>query len=708
MLFPVSDDVPDLDSGPVLVAAWAAELTRTAAIPPALSAVELERLLPGVVTSLSLAGAAVPLDVERARGAGASLAYAGLVVPDVLPVTIAALGTHLAGVLWAAGAADPAAITPRIVAAVADGYVRTLRSRVHEVAAPHRSDAEVSPALRTSEARFQAVFTHAGTGIILGDRYGRILDVNASFAEMLGYSIEEVRGRDVRELIHPDEVPRMMDGFTAMIETGAEIRRFDRRYLHRDGHVVLTELTSSFVRDDHGEPIMVIVLVVDITQRHELQQRLRHQALHDPLTGLPNRSLFQERLQEIFATPGSRVGLCYFDLDRFKAVNDRLGHEVGDGLLVAVAERLCRIVSGPRHLVARMGGDEFVVLVPEPAAGELPRLAERILAALVEPISVGDHHLSISASIGIVESEVATTTPATLVKSADVTLYWAKSDGRGRWATFDAERNARDMTSYTVLATLGQGVERNEFHVVYQPIVDLTGGQVLGVEALVRWEHPVLGYLTPDQFIGHAEDSGLIVPLGQAVLDQACTDIADWNAAHPDRPLYVSVNLALRQAAEPTLVGEVAGVLERTGLPAELLQLEVTESDLLGPDGRQVDAISSLAAMGIRMALDDFGSGYSNLGYLPRLPLHTLKIAGILVEGLRDRTAGAVPVVANLVQLAHELGLQVTAEGVETGDQAAQLRGCGCDSAQGWLYAKAAPLSALTYLLEGDPPADLP
>ena len=551
MLSPVSGDVPDLDSGPVLVAAWAAELTRTAAAPPALSPAELERLLAGVVTTLSLAGAAVPLDVERARGAGASLAYAGLVAPDVLPVAISVLGTHLAGVLWAAGAADPAAITPRIVAAVADGYVRTLRSRVHEVAGPHRSDTEVSPALRTSEARFQAVFTHAGTGIILGDPYGRILDVNASFAEMLGYSIEEVRGRDVRELIHPDEVPRMMDGFTAMIETGAEIRRFDRRYLHRDGHVVLTELTSSFVRDDHGEPIMVIVLVVDITQRHELQQRLRHQALHDPLTGLPNRSLFQERLQELFATPGSRVGLCYLDLDRFKAVNDRLGHEVGDGLLVAVAERLRGIVAEHGHLVARMGGDEFVVLVPEPAAGELPRLAERILAALAEPIYVGDHHLSISASIGIVESEVATTTPANLVKSADVTLYWAKSDGRGRWATFDPERNARDMTSYTVLATLGQGVERNEFHVVYQPIVDLADGRVLGVEALVRWEHPVLGYLTPDQFIGHAEDSGLIVPLGQAVLDQACTEIADWNAAHPDRPLYVSVNLALRQAAEP-------------------------------------------------------------------------------------------------------------------------------------------------------------
>ena len=691
-------DVSDLGPAPALGAAWAARLRRVA--PPQLNPAELARFLNGAVETLSVAGATVPPDLDRARGVGSSLAYAGLVAQDVLPATIAVLGSRLAGVLWAAGAADPATITPDLLSAVADGYARTLRSRVHELVTQPLTEAEVSPALRTSEARFQAVFTHAGTGIILGDPFGRIIDVNASFAEMLGYSIEEIRGRDVREFIHSDEVPRMMDAFTAMVESGAEIRRFDRRYVHRDGRIVLTELTASFVRDDHGEPIMVIVLVVDITQRHELQQRLRHQALHDPLTGLPNRSLFAERLQALFGTPGSRAGLCYLDLDRFKAVNDRLGHEVGDGLLRGVADRLGRLAEAHDHLVARMGGDEFVLLVPDPEPGELPRLAEEILAELAEPIDVGDHRLSISASIGLVASDVATTTPAHLLKSADVTLYWAKADGRGRWAVFDAERNARDMTSYTVLATLGQGVERNEFHVVYQPIMDLADRRVLGVEALVRWEHPVLGHLTPDQFIGHAEDSGLIVPLGRAVLDQACTEIAAWNAAHPRRPLYVSVNLAVRQVAEPELVGQVAEVLDRTGLPPELLQLEVTESELVGPAGRQVDAISSLAALGVRMALDDFGSGYSNLGYLPRLPLHTLKIAGILVEGLRDRTAGAVPVVANLVQLAHELGLQVTAEGVETEDQAAQLRACGCDSAQGWLYAKAAPLGSLSYLLE--------
>ena len=676
MLLPVSGDAPDLDSGPVLVAAWAAELTRRVSA-GGVSPAELDRLLTGAVDTLALAGAAVPLDIERARGVGASLAYAGLVAPDVLPVTIAVLGTHLAAALWAAGAADPAAVTPRIVAAVADGYVRTLRSRVHEVAAPYPADTEVSPALRTSEARFQAVFAHAGTGIILGDPYGRILDVNASFAEMLGYSIEEIRGRDIRDFIHPDEVPRMMDG----VHRDDRDRRGDpplrpplpapRRARRADrAHLVLRPRRPR--RTDHGHR----------------PGRGHHAAPRAAATAAPpGPARPADRAAEPDPVPGAAAGAVRHARQPGRALLPRPGPVQG-------GQRPAR-ARGRRRVAGRRWPTGCAASSPGTGTwwpgwaatsswcwwrirppGELARLAEQILAALDDPIDVGDHHLSISASIGIVESDVASTTPANLVKSADVTLYWAKSDGRGRWATFDAERNARDMTSYTVLATLGQGVERDEFHVVYQPIVDLADQRVLGVEALVRWEHPLLGYLTPDQFIGHAEDSGLIVALGRAVLTQACTEIAAWNAAPPG-PAAVRQREPGRCGRPPSPPWSTTSprCSSAAGLPPELLQLEVTESDLLGPAGRPVDAISSLAAMGIRMALDDFGSGYSNLGYLPRLPLHTLKIAGILVEGLRERTAGAVPVVANLVQLAHELGLHVTAESVETGDQAAQLRG---------------------------------
>ena len=623
MLFPVSDDVPDLDSGPVLVAAWAAELTRTAAIPPALSAVELERLLTGVVTSLSLAGAAVPLDVERARGAGASLAYAGLVVPDVLPVTIAALGTHLAGVLWAAGAADPAAITPRIVAAVADGYVRTLRSRVHEVAAPHRSDAEVSPALRTSEARFQAVFTHAGTGIILGDPYGRILDVNASFAEMLGYSIEEVRGRDVRELIHPDEVPRMMDGFTAMIETGAEIRRFDRRYLHRDGHVVLTELTSSFVRDDHGEPIMVAS-----GRGHHRAPRAAAAAAAPGAARPADRAAQPGACSSTGSapsspTPGSRVGLSATSTSTgSRRSTTRLGHDVGDQLLVAVAERLRRM-RAPATVTWWPGwaATSSWSWSTDPATEELrpagragPRGAGRAAPRRRAPaVRLGQHRRSSS-------SAVATTTPAD--PDARPPTYPVLGQGRrprpaGRSST--PERNARDVTRYALLRrTLGRRVERGEFFVVYQPLVDLDRRQVLGVEALVRWRPPALGMLAPGPVHRPGRGDRPDRPAGPAgCWTRRAEQAARLERRRPGRGRCTSASTwRCGRSASPDLVGDVAAVLERTGLPAELLQLELTESALMGPDGRAGGRVSALAAMGVRIAIDDFGTGYSNLAYL--------------------------------------------------------------------------------------------
>ena len=275
-------------------------------------------------------------------------------------------------------------------------------------------------------------------------------------------------------------------------------------------------------------------------------------------------------------------------------------------------------------------------------------------------------------------------------------------DGRNRWARFDPDRNARDVTRYTLSATLLPGLERDEFRVEYQPLVRLADGSVSGVEALVRWAHPTLGRLTPDQFIDLAEETGSIVPLGRRVLTEACEQAAAWNEAHPGADLFVSVNLAVRQAHDRDIVEDVARVLEKTGLPAHLLHLELTESALLGPAGQPVDALRELAGMGVRIAVDDFGTGYSNLAYLGRLPLHTLKLAGSLVEGLGAPDAGATPdepIVASLVALAHTLGLTVTAEGVETPRQVERLRALGCDTAQGWHYARPAPWKQVAALL---------
>jgi diguanylate cyclase (GGDEF)-like protein len=455
-------------------------------------------------------------------------------------------------------------------------------------------------------------------------------------------------------------------------------------------------LTVSLVRDDDGEPRYQVAMIEDVTERHLLQTRLRHQALHDPLTGLPNRALFLDRLAIAFASgkANARVGLCYLDLDGFKVINDSLGHHVGDLLLVAVARRLDTCLSGVGQLVGRMGGDEFVVLVEDSAGTQdVIDVANRVLDALEEPVRIGGHELSVSASIGLVERAVVGT-PTELIRDADITLYWAKADGRARWALFDPERNAREVARFTLSATMPAALEHDEFLVEFQPLNRLSDGVVLGVEALVRWEHPEFGRLAPDIFIGLAEETGLIVPLGRWVLRTACQQARKWQDTFGEAAPFVSVNLAVRQSRDPGLVDDVAKILVETGLEPRRLQLELTESAVMGTADEPLDALRALSAMGVRIAIDDFGTGYSNLAYLRHLPVHELKIAGSFVAGLQS-PEGADPVdeqiVDTLVTLAHTLGLTVTAEGVETAAQAQRLRDIGCDAGQGWYFARPGP-----------------
>jgi diguanylate cyclase (GGDEF)-like protein len=434
-------------------------------------------------------------------------------------------------------------------------------------------------------------------------------------------------------------------------------------------------------------------MVEDNTERHVLSEQLRHQANHDHLTGLANRALFTERLQAAFGgSAGQRVGLCYLDLDGFKAINDTLGHVVGDQLLVAVGERLDGLVSAPGRLVARMGGDEFVVLVEHTTGTEeLVTLAEQILAAVATPVHIGGHRLTVSASIGLVERSVFDASPAETMRDADVTLHWAKVDGKNRWAAYDPERNAREIARITLSAAMPAALDREEFYVDYQPIVSLADGSLLGVEALVRWAHPEFGRLGPDRFIGLAEETGLIVRLGRWVLETSCRQTMKWREA--GAAPFVSVNLAARQVAEPGLVDDISSLITAIGIPPTSLQLELTESAIMGTTGEPLSALRRLVDLGVRIAIDDFGTGYSNLAYLRHLPVHALKIAGSFVEGLRAGEPSAVDaqIVTALVSLAHTLKLDVVAEGVETSEQAELLREIGCDSAQGWLYAKPGP-----------------
>jgi diguanylate cyclase len=412
----------------------------------------------------------------------------------------------------------------------------------------------------------------------------------------------------------------------------------------------------------------------------ESESRFRHAALHDPLTGMPNRALFTDRLDEIFRTagPDARIALCFLDLDSFKAVNDSLGHHVGDKLLVAVAERLTRLAAAMGHVAARVGGDEFILLIEETAGAEdAIKAAEAALEAFDEPFRMDGNTLPMTVSIGIVERAIAYTDPAELLRAADITLHWAKSDGKSRWSLFDPGRNEREVARYALRAAMPAALDRDEFGLVYQPIVGLAERTLDGVEALARWRHPELGVLGPDRFIALAEDSGLIVPLGLRLLEKACVEAARWYATHPHAP-YVSVNLAMPQIRHPRLLSDVASVLNQTGLPPGKLQLEITENALMAEEFETLMRLRDLADLGVRLAIDDFGTGYSNLANLRTLPLHGLKLAGQFVD---DPDAAFLRI---LVDLGHTYGLTVTAEGVETREQADILRAVGCEAGQGY------------------------
>ncbi|WP_328339029.1 putative bifunctional diguanylate cyclase/phosphodiesterase [Micromonospora sp. NBC_00421] len=695
---------------------WARAVRRLGFVP--MSADETERLLLVHTVRLAQALLADDFSTTPAEDVGRALVEAHLTEPRILDWSVRALGEQLPQrVLPPVDL--PADLAARVAASqggLAAGFGRALRDRTFSqqeriARSAWQARDSVERALRDSEARFRAVFTGAAIGIGIAGIDGQIIDVNQSFADMLGYTPEELRQANVASLFHAEDAAGMWELYQELIEGKHDSVRVEKRYYRKDGTVVWTDLAVSLIRHDDGRPRFTVAMIEDITQRYELQQRLRFQALHDPLTGLPNRTLFFETLGQVFAdaAPDQRIGVCFLDLDGFKAVNDSLGHDLGDRLLVTIARRLSDCVIGQGHLVARMGGDEFVILVNggegiDDAVG----VAELALAAVAAPVLVGDHQLAVSASIGVVECPASETSVSELMKAADTTLYWAKAEGRGRWAVYDPERSAADIARSALAAGLPAALDRGEFVVHYQPIVSLLDGSMIAVEALVRWAHPELGLVGPDRFIGLAEETGLIVRLGEWVLRQACRDARAWHREFPEAKLVVSVNLAARQADDPAIVDTVASALSRTGLPAELLQLELTESAVMGTAGEPLRSLYRLADLGVRLAIDDFGTGYSNLVYLRRLPIHCLKLAGPFVEGIRGDGGDSPPdhrderIVDALVRLAHALELWVTAEAVETGEQAERLRALRCDTGQGRWFGAPAPADQITARLRGE------
>lgn len=692
-------------------AAWAQTLLGTSYVP--MTSAEVEARLSGYTDRLVEALLHDPFDMAAARSVGADLVEVHFTSAESLARTTDVIGTQLLRLLGL----DENPVWRRRVsalqAALCSGFVRSARKRTLDEQEAIRQavlDARdaVEQALRTSEARFRAIFSEAAIGIGIADLDGRVLEVNDSLRRILDRSADELHHESVPGLMQPEDSEGLHRMYQELARGERDQYRAEKKFSRPDGSTVWTEVIVSLIRGDDGLPLYQALMVEDVTDRRMLQERLRHQAMHDPLTGLPNRALFLERLTSVMRGygPDDRVALCYMDLDGFKTINDSLGHHVGDELLVTVAKRLAVAVHGDDRMVARMGGDEFVILI-ENSTGQqqATEVAETVFESLGQPIRISGQELSVSASIGIVERPVRGQTPGELMRDADVTLYWAKAEGKRRWAMFDQDRNAAEVAQLRLSAQMPAALERDEFYVDYQPLVGLGGDdEVVGVEALVRWQHPDLGRLGPDKFIALAEETGLIVPLGRWVLREACLQASRWARELGDRAPYVSVNLAVRQSRDSNLASEVDAILEETGLAPSMLQLEITESAIMDTADEPLETLRRLSRMGVRIAIDDFGTGYSNLAYLRHLPVHELKIAGSFVEGLREpdqEDPVDARIVATLVDLAHTLGLTVTAEGVETRVQAQRIAATGCETAQGYLFAKPGPPDTVRDLING-------
>jgi diguanylate cyclase (GGDEF)-like protein/PAS domain S-box-containing protein len=578
-----------------------------------------------------------------------------------------------------------------------DPDVRGLLCNFRDVTDRH--DAQL--ALLASEARFRALVEHSGSLIEILNDLGVITWVSPTLPGVLGYEPEELIGRDSAEVTHPDDLAEATTAWLACLETQGAIKSTVVRVRHADGswHWVECILTN---RLDDPSVGGVVANVIDISQRKALERRLAHQATHDPLTGLPNRTLLIDRLATAIGRAErhhQETAVLFLDLDNFKLVNDSLGHAVGDQLLTAVASRI-EAALRPSDSVARFGGDEFVVLCEELATPEdAIVIADRILDAINRPIMLSDNEIYVGASIGIAFPTAAHASPEDVLRDADAAMYQAKGRGRARWVSFDDAMRADVIDRLDIDNTLRRAIERHELRVFYQPIFAIDTGELAGVEALVRWEHPERGLLLPGEFIGIAEDTGLIVPIGRWVLEQACHQVQRWLASRRgDLPFKVAVNLSGRQLSFLGLADDVAAILSRTGIDPARLTLEITESVVMHDVDMSTATLSRLKDLGVELAVDDFGTGYSSLSYLRTFPVDLLKVDRTFVRDMVE-DPGDAAIVEAVVNLAHTLGLHAVAEGVETSEQLSALRRIGCEFAQGFLLGRPVPDREIEALL---------
>lgn len=552
----------------------------------------------------------------------------------------------------------------------------------------------IEMALKDSESRLATIFAQTMVGILHRDFNDHVLMVNQRFCDIVGRDREGLEGLPMEAFTHPDDYPSNRDVWLKHCRTG-EPFQLEKRYLRSDGTAVWCAINVSFIFDENGKPKSSIVFVEDIDQRrraeHEqlvAQGQLAHMARHDMLTGLPNRASFHERLEQTMAA-GERqrqVGVLSLDLDGFKAVNDTLGHPAGDALLRRVAERLQGCVAED-DTVARLGGDEFAIIqVAVEGSPAATGLAQGIIEALSRPFDLDGSSVDIGVSIGIAFAPTDGVTTDDVIKAADIALYDAKAKRLGSYSVFDLDMHEQLQSRQTTKLRLAGAVSRGELELHYQPLINIRSGAINGCEALLRWRHPERGLIAPSEFIPIAEETGLIVPIGEWILRQACCEAATW-----PRGISVAVNLSPVQFKSKGLVDAVAKALSVSGLEARRLQLEITESVLLDDTASNLAVLQELRDLGALIAMDDFGTGYSSLGYLRTFPFDKIKVDREFISDLPDGKE-SLAVLRAVSGLGQSLGIMTTVEGVETDAQLATVRAEGFDEAQGFLFSR--PISA--------------
>jgi diguanylate cyclase (GGDEF)-like protein/PAS domain S-box-containing protein len=568
--------------------------------------------------------------------------------------------------------------------------VRDITARLH-------AEAE----LRESEQRFRVAFNQAAVGLAHVAPDGRWLMVNQKLCEIVGYTQKEMLNMRYQELTHPDDLLLDIELGKRMLAGEVHEQSREKRYRHKDGRYIWVNLTSSLVWDSTGKPKYYSTVVEDISRRKQVEGELLHLANHDVLTGLPNRSLLLDRLSQAIAFAnrlGDEVAVLLIDLDRFKNVNDSLGHDVGDRIITEISLRLLsRVREG--DTVARWGGDEFVVVLGDVTHEDaVANFAQKLLETLSQPLTIGEHELYPAGSIGISLYPKDGDDPNALLKNADTAMYRAKEAGRNNFQFYAHEMNARALDRLKLDGGLRRALLRDEFILHYQPQMDIRSGEIVGVEALLRWRPPGQPVIYPGDFIPVAEETGLIVQIGEWVLRSACAQLKSWENAGLCGGMRMAVNLSARQFKQHNIVDMVSRVLRETGCDPSRLELEITESVIMDDPEAAVATLKQLGDMGVSLAIDDFGTGYSSLSYLKRFPLDALKIDRSFVRDITTDSDDAA-IAKAVIALAHSMKLIVIAEGVETQEQLQFLREQQCDQMQGYFLSRAVSAEHLQDML---------